>query len=175
MWRDMITKFQIVTQSCECSINLSFTGVAIRFLNLYQAVTQNCKQCSYTGNLTGWGDVSNVFSYILVDPEGCSSPLIKMPFPIGIFLRLGKARRYCVTKGNIYFCALLSSFLRFPSLPEHTTPDTYFSSSLSRIIYSLFLRILKLCTLLLNVERNGFVLRTSKLSPLANPFLIYAY
>ena len=46
---------------------------------------------------------SNVFSYVLVEPEGCSGPLIRRHFPIGMFLRLGKARWYCNFYKRQYF------------------------------------------------------------------------
>ena len=53
---------------------------------------------------------------------------------------------------------------KYQSLPQRTTPEIRFSKPYFR--YSLFL---KLCTFLLNVERDEFGLRRRKASPLTNP------
>ena len=64
--------------------------------------------------------------------------LNKVPFPINIFLRLGKAGWYCVTKGNIFFCVLLSLFSSDLSLSVKLTSDRNFSENLFG--YPLFFR-----------------------------------
>lgn len=52
-------------------------------------------------------------------------------------------------------------------LQTHTSPD------LRRVSFiTLLKRILKLCTLKLNMERIGFVTRTHEASPLRNPFFV---
>ena len=47
-----------------------------------------------------------------------------------MFLRLGKAGWYCVTKGNIFFCVLLSLFSSDLSLSVKLTSDKNFSENL---------------------------------------------
>ena len=87
-----------------------------------------------------------------------------------MFLRLGKAGWYCVTKGNIFFCVLLSLFSSDLSLFVKLTSDSIFSENLFG--YPLFFRrILKLCMLLLNVKTDEFVLRRRSASAFMNPFL----
>ena len=87
-----------------------------------------------------------------------------------MFLRLGKAGWYCVTKGDIFFCVLLSLFSSHLSLFVKLTSDSIFFENLFG--YPLFFRrILKLCMLLLNVKTDEFVLRRRSASPFMNPFL----
>ena len=87
-----------------------------------------------------------------------------------MFLRLGKAGWYCVTKGNIFFCVLLSLFSSDLSLSVKLTSDRNFSENLFG--YPLFFRhVVKLCVLLLNVKTDEFVLRRHSASPFMNPFL----
>ena len=87
-----------------------------------------------------------------------------------MFLRLGKAGWYCVTKGNIFFCVLLSLFSSDLSLSVKLSSDRIFSEIFFG--YPLFFRrVLKLCMLLLNVKTDEFVLRRRSLSPFINPFL----
>ena len=87
-----------------------------------------------------------------------------------MFLRLGKAGWYCVTKGSIFFCVLLSLFSSDLSLSVKLSSDRIFSENF--FWYPLFFRrVLKLCMLLLNVKTDEFVLKRRSLSPFMNPFL----
>ena len=54
---------------------------------------------------------------------------IRCHFPISIFLTLGKAGWYCVTKGNIFFFVLLSLFSRDLFLPLKLTSKRCFSKN----------------------------------------------
>ena len=87
-----------------------------------------------------------------------------------MFLRLGKAGWYCLGKGNIFFCVLLSLFSSDLSLSVKLTTHRIFSENLFG--YPVFFRrVLKLGMLLLNVKTDEFVLRRRSASPFMNPFL----
>ena len=53
---------------------------------------------------------------------------IKCHFPMSISFKLGKAGWYCVTKGRIFFCAVLFLFVRDVSLSENLTSERCFST-----------------------------------------------
>ena len=94
---------------------------------------------------------------------------IRCHFPISIFLRLGKAVWYCVTKGNIFFFALLCLFSWDLFLSLKSTSKRCFSKN--SFGYPLFFRrVLKLCMFLLNMECDEFVLSRRSASPFMNPF-----
>ena len=84
--------------------------------------------------------------------------LNKVSFPINVFLRLGKAGWYCVTKGKIFFFVLLSLFSSDLSLSVKLTSDRNFSENLFG--YPLFFRgVLKLCMLLGNLRYDDEIRR----------------
>ena len=75
----------------------------------------------------------------------------------------------CVIKGNIFFFVLLSLFSRDLFLSLKLTSKRCFSKN--SFGYSLFFRrVLKLCTFLLNVDCDEFVLRRRSASHFMNPF-----
>ena len=92
---------------------------------------------------------------------------IRCHFPISTFLKLGTARLYYITKGNIYFCVL---FLLFFKWALSTRADNCRLSPELRQVYSILSLVvfLSFVRFLLNVERVRFVFRMRNASPLSH-------
>ena len=58
----------------------------------------------------------------------CGWFCIKCHFPMSISFQLGNAGWYCVTKGRIFFCAVLFLFVSDVFLSENLTSERCFST-----------------------------------------------
>ena len=97
----------------------------------------------------------------------CGWFCIKCHFPMSIFFKLGKAGWYCVTKGRIFFCAVL-----FRSICQRRFPFREFDFSTVAVGYPLLSRrVAKLLMFSSKVVCEEFVLRSLKASPLMKPFV----
>ena len=95
---------------------------------------------------------------------------IRRHFPISIFLRLGNAGWYCVTKGSIFLRAFLFLCSNAFFLSEKLTPEKCFSTVIEG--ESLFLRrVEKFFMFSSKVVSEEFVLRSLNASPLIKPFV----
>ena len=100
----------------------------------------------------------------------CGWFCIKCHFPMSIFFKLGKAGWYCVTKGRIFFCAVLFLFVKDVFLSENFTSERCFSTV--AVGYPLLSRrVVKFLMFSSKVVCEEFVLRSLKASPLMKPLV----
>ena len=100
----------------------------------------------------------------------CGWFCIKCHFPMSIFFKLGNAGWYCVTKGRIFFCAVLFLFVKEVFLSENLTWERCFSTVV--VGYPLLSRrVAKFLMFSSKVVFEEFVLRSLKASPLMKPLV----
>lgn len=99
-----------------------------------------------------------ILGWLLNTTLECRWFWIRFQFSITVFLKLGRAKRYCVPKGNIFFRVLFSLFLSDLSLPVILASEIYLSKISSR--YPLIFKcILKICLFLLYMRNFFFLLK----------------
>lgn len=84
-----------------------------------------------------------ILGWLLNTTLECRWFWIRFQFSITVFLKLGRAKRYCVPKGNIFFRVLFSLFLSDLSLPVILASEIYLSKISSR--YPLIFKCISVC------------------------------
>ena len=88
-----------------------------------------------------------------------------------MFLSLGKAGWYWITKGNIFFCLMFPLFFKWPFSTGADNSRHVFLQNFVRFPLSPSLVVfLSSVRFLLSVERVRFVFRMGNASPYSNPF-----